>query len=65
MKEMGQLEVPSAKDTEFCAKQLFTKMAEYDVTKETEAKSREEEEKLGRQLGVGRLEPIFLDYLHS
>ena len=65
MREMGQLKVPSAKDTEEEAEQLFTKMAEYDITKEAEAKSREEEEKLGQQLGLGRLEPIFLDYLHS
>ena len=65
MREMGQLKVPSAKDTEEEAVKLFTKMAEYDITKEAEAKSREEEEKLGQQLGLGRLELIFLDYLHS
>ena len=64
MREMGQLEVPSTKDMEEGAVQVFSKMAEHDATKETEAMHREEEQ-LGRHLGVGRLEPVFLDYLHS
>ena len=62
MREKGQLEVPNIKDIEERAVQLFTKMAECDAPKEAEAR---EEEQLGRKLGVGRLEPVFLDYLHS
>ena len=65
MRELGPLEKPDSQDMASRVVELFTRMAEYDATKDQEAGLREEEEDLGRKLGVGRAEPVFLDYLHS
>ena len=64
MRELGPLEKPRSQDIASRVVELFTKMAEYDATEDPEAGLREEEENLSRKLGVGRAEPVFLDYLH-
>ena len=63
MRELGPLEKPDSQDMASRVVELFTRMAEYDATKDQEAGLMEED--LGRKLGVGRAEPVFLDYLHS
>ena len=64
MRELGPLEKPSIQDLASRVVELFTKIAEYDATKDPEAGESEAEEDLGRKLGVGRADPVFLDYLH-
>ena len=65
MQELGPLEKPSPQDMASRVVELFTKMEEHGDIGDKEDRIMEEEEELGRQLGVGRLEPVFLDYLNS
>ena len=63
MRELGPLEKPDSQDMARVV-ELFTMMAENDATKDKEAGVREKEVDMGQKLGVGRVGPVFLDYLH-
>ena len=61
MREMGPLEKPDIKDLASSVVELFTMMAEVRDTRDAGAGIREAE----AELGVGRVEPVFLDYLQE
>ena len=65
MRELGPLPLDSGEVLADKVVDLFSRMARYNPSKEARGQDMEEEQEVRRELGVGRLELVFMDYLKT
>ena len=65
MRELGPLPLHSGEVLADKVVDLFSRMARYNPSKEARGQDMEEEQEVRRELGVGRLELVFMDYLKT